>query len=227
MQTLIIFLLALLIGNSAFAAESSSPRFQLKSQEVNFGTNEARNASIPISLDATSLFNFQKKGYVAHAGYTHLPKLEFSFSVSRTALSFGEIDGKLSTQTSTQFTISPGQIPYLLFTSQLKPLSSLGKSASIPNTTCDARCTPKHASKWTNPSKHGFGYTLDSLLYRPFTLNNAEPVLVMDKNAGSSDLISKQPTANTAKLTLKVQTPPDQPKGTYRTTIELLAMPSY
>ena len=96
---------------------------------------------------------------------------------------------------------------------------ALDDGTTIPDTTCDTgQCTTTREGVWSSPLTFGFGYSVESDLYRPFARAGQKPMLLLE----GMDLES----AKSLALLLKTNVSAGQTKGSYTNTVSLLALPS-
>jgi len=99
------------------------------------------------------------------------------------------------------------------------PFTNFDGSSSIPDTHCDLKkkpCNPHEAQVWDSSLIYGFGYSLNGSRFRPFSKTPIDIV--------RSDFSSQK---NTYQFILKTVPSPDQPQGTYRATIHIIAFPDF
>lgn len=147
----------------------------------------------------------------------------FTFSISKSAISFGTITPGEPITRSNTLTVSSPISGYQLTASENYPLKN-PQSAVIANTTCDAgNCTYAVAGLWNSPLTYGFGYRCDNLAstdcysgfsqanyYRAFasTAQSQTPQAVMSNTNSSNN--------SQGQITYKLNIAGTQPTGQYQ-----------
>ena len=158
--------------------------------------------------------------------------LAFSFSISNTTLSFGQITpGEPIIRTNTLTITSP--TGYEVLGSETSPLKASG-SAEIADISCDqGNCSEITAAPWNSPLTYGFGYRCDNLsgtdctedfkdvsYYKSFAnLEKQDSPQVIMQNINPA-------SGSAAQITYKVNIPGSQTPGQYHNTVFYIAVPS-
>lgn len=151
-------------------------------------------------------------------GYTIMSKsekpTEIFFSIDRTSIAFADLNQggsfieniNLEVKSSTN-----GQ--YQIITKLLSPLSS-SSGETIKLTSCDDTCSPRNAKTWQSTDVYGWGYSIDEgKTYRTFSHDT------------SVSLFPSSPSQSKSQITVKVQTPTNQPEGNFQGIVHLIALP--
>lgn len=172
-------------------------------------------------------------GFTATLGSTKASDTKpFMFSISDSSINFGEIKpGEPLTRTQT-ITLVPGSANgFQVVGIENHPLRSESKH-EIPNTNCDnGNCTNVLSDVWSLPLTYGFGYRCENVAGQACLagINNTMYKRFSNLEAGelpSLILFSSTNNRSEAVIEYKINIPGNQPQDGYRTTINLLAVPS-
>lgn len=239
--SLLIFLcLFLLLANSVQAENMSSNSYYLQFGNFNMGSGEFDRTDqfgLTYTLGGTAVGPFGEYGtsqYFIGSGFQYIYQIrQFSFSISKLTIDFGELTAGIFANDSHTMTINTGSAGgYLIYVFEDRPLSLLDNLAiQIPNTTCNSTCSKSLAGIWDNPSADGFGYNvlgdnvasdfINSSYYRPFA----------DNSVGEDmEIIMSSPNVafdETATVTYQVTPSISQTAGNYQTFVVFVAVPGY
>lgn len=225
------------IDASAIEVIMESPRFRIQGANINTGGKDQSSSGYELSttLGQLAAGKFQSDGYVVKAGFQYIHSIiPFQFSLSSTAISFGELIPNNPVTGSTTMSVSFGNAgQYQVTAGELGPLQTLSGS-SIPDTSCDGgsdTCDESTAKPWTSSNAYGFGYSLqgndipvdftDNTRFRPF------PDLVAGETAAVVMTNSNVGKNRQATMTFKANVSNIQQAGTYQTVINYVATPSF
>lgn len=220
------------------AVSMNSNAFKIESASINdaAGNKSSSNYKLSDTLGQLAAGQFSSNGYIVKAGFQYLHSIiPFSFSVSNIRINFGEMTSAVPKTNTTNLTVSFGGAgQYQVTAVELGPLTKIGGSDAIPNTSCDGganTCTISTSKPWTLSSSYGFGYNMsgqdfpadftNSTYYRPFPnrlLSESPTVVMSNVNIGRN----RQST-----VTFKLNVSGSQAAGTYQTIINFVATPSY
>lgn len=171
---------------------------------------------------------------VVRSGFQYLYSIiPFQFSISNTLVDLGELTpGAFSTGTTTLTVSSGGAGAYQVTAQANKPLTLVGGSTTIPDTTCNSNdCSETTSGVWTSTSAYGFGYRMSgqdipgdfsaSDTFKQFAddSQNEAPQVVM-----SSSSVGKN---RSATVTYKAVISGTQAAGRYENSITYVATPGY
>lgn len=221
----------------ARAEELSGGNYIIKMGTINIsgGTKTGAKVKPADTVSQTLQSEFASIGYRTRVGFQYLPTAEpFSLTVSTAAVDFGTVKPATFVDNSLSLTVNgAGVHGYSVSAIEDHPLAA-PPDVTIPDTACDPndKCTPTHASPWTNSLAYGFGYNLtgadidgaefaNTSYFRPFANNaaNQNPVVIMSR--------PNRDEKATAKLTLRINTPPTQANSAYQNTVQFIALPSF
>lgn len=229
------FLLSSPLAKRVIAQTMLSPNYQIRMGNFNITSGFKSSASYNLTdtVGQTAAEFFSSSGYHVKAGFQYIYTLyDFTFALSSLAVDLGTLTPNTFSTGSHTLTVSaPGQ-GYLVTTYAVAPLTRLGGSDVIPDTTCDSGpCTETTATAWITPTNNGFGYNasghdvtsdfIDSTYFRPFpdfSLNETPAPLMSSTVAGRNRL---------ATITYQVSPSSIQAGGNYATQIVYLATPVY
>lgn len=200
---------------------------------ITSGFKSSASYNLTDTVGQTAAEFFSSSGYYVKAGFQYIYTLfDFSFSISSLAVNLGTLTPNTFSTGSHTLTVSaPGQ-GYSVTAYEVAPLTRLGGSDVIPDTTCDSGpCTESSATVWTNPGNNGFGYNssgndvasdfIDTTYFRPFpdfSLSEPPATVMLSSQAGTNRL---------ATITYKVSPSGSQAGGNYATQIVYIATPVY
>ncbi len=218
----------------ARAENLSSDSYQIQMGNLNMGaglpTSDTYKLGVTGGQTAPGLYS--STGYIVRAGFWYLKSIiPFSFTISDLSIDFGTLTpGTPSTQINKLSVSAGGAGGYQVTASESAVLTSLGGTATIPNTTCNGNgqtCDETTATPWTNNTKYGFGYNMsgndvpttfvDSTYFRPFA--QAFGATVMSN--------TKVGRSRVATVTYKVNISGSQAAGDYENYIIFIATPTY
>lgn len=228
---------ALVLGMHTVQAEtmqSNSYQIQFGNFNMTSGTKSSSSYNLTDTVGQTAAGQFTGDGYLVKSGFQYIyPFGEFSFSLSKLTIDFGEITpGTFKTATHQVDVSVIGAGGYSVTVFENHPLRLQSGTSTIPDTTCDnGLCTEETAESWTNPANVGFGFNasgddvvadfVSANYFRQFAdLASAElPQTIMAANSVQSN--------RTATITYKVTPSGDQPAGLYETQVVFSAIPTY
>lgn len=229
------FLLATPLAARVSAQTMISPNYQIRMGNFNITSGFKSSASYNLTdtVGQTAAEFFSSSGYYVKAGFQYIYTLyDFTFSISSLAVNLGTLTPNTFATGSHTLTVSaPGQ-GYAVTAYEIAPLTRLGGSDFIPDTTCDSGpCTENSATVWVTPSNNGFGYNasgndvasdfIDSTYFRPFpdfSLSEPAATVMISSTAGKNRL---------ATITYQVSPSGNQAGGNYATQIVYIATPVY
>ena len=211
--------------------ESAQYEIELKEiiPELKIEKNPFYNISSLIKNE--SIKEFFTKGYAIEIDDTSY----IDFTLSNNNISFENIQPASSQIKKINISILPYTTgSYMIKIQKLSPLQTPNKKYIIPDTTCDKKpinCSETLAQIWTKNNAYGIGYNIqghdipsdfinkDYYRVLPNQFLNKPPAVIM------SSLETKK--IRQSYLTIKIVPPPNFPKGSYQTTINLIITPSY
>lgn len=222
-------------------ARMSSSNYAINLENLNITSGSKTNLSGSVHITDTvgqtgsgQYGQLNSSGHVVRSGFQYFYSIiPFQFSLSNTMVELGELTpGSFSTGATTITVSSGGAGAYQVTAQENHPLTLIGGTATIPDTTCDASsCTESTAGVWTNTSAYGFGYRMSGQdvpaaftpanSFRQFANSalNETPQIVM-----SSTSVGKN---RSATVTYKAAISGSQAAGRYDNTITYVATPGY
>ena len=137
------------------------------------------------------------------------------FSIDSTLKSFDLVPGKREDINPTSMTVSTSDSTGYQLISSLKNQLQTTSGNVMPLTSCNDECNARIAGLWSKEDAYGWGYTLDGVNYKPFDVDGYE--LLSKKN-----YLNKE---DSTTMELAVFPSTIQPLGTYKTTIQIIALP--
>ncbi|NLG06709.1 MAG: hypothetical protein GX559_03380 [Candidatus Pacebacteria bacterium] len=239
--SLFFALLFLFLSLTPVKAENmTSDSYYLQFGNFNMGSGEFDRTGqfgLTYTLGGTAVGPFGEYGtsqYFIGSGFQYIYQIrQFSFSISKLAIEFGDLTAGIFANDSHTITINTGSAGgYQIYVFEDRPLSLANNlSIRIPNTTCNTTCTKSLAGIWDNPNRDGFGYNvfgnnvandfINSTYFRPFA----------DNSVGEDmELIMSSPNVafdETATVTYQVVPSAAQTAGDYQTYVMFVAVPGY
>jgi len=243
---------------SVFAVNLNSPQYTIQAPNINIGGKKqtSDNYSVDTTLGQLAANEFHSNGYIVKAGFQYIRSIiPFTFYISKTNINLGTLIPNNPNTDNAVIRISFGSAgQYTVTAIEETPLTNLGSSDIIPNTTCDigTPCTRSSANVWDSSSSYGFGYNMDGedipgdfdglTYFRPFPDRNAteDPETIM---TSSNVTLNITPTPNPtivpnptgtprditheATITFKANVSPIQAAGSYQAVINFVATPSF
>lgn len=239
LSLILIFLFFIFNSRLVFAEFMDSSNYRLEWTNLNMTSGKKTSPGtgniITDTVGQTAAGKYSSSGYIVRAGFQYIYSIiPFSFTVSKTSISFGSLSPDTPSTQSATLTVSSGSA----FGYQVTAIEDdqLRKSASvyISDTQCDNAldpCTATNAKVWVLATRYGFGYNMtgtdipatftDSTYYRPFpsrTDGGSAAIVMTGTNVGQN----KQST-----ITYKVNISNTQEAGAYQNIINFVATPSY
>ncbi len=171
-------------------------------------------------------------GYKVLAGFQYIYALpRFSFRITKLNIDLGELTPGVFNQDTNELVVTTRSGGYTVLARADHPLRTQSGSASIPFTSCDTPCTTTTAEAWTNAFNAGLGFNVAgphksvdfsaSSFYRPFADKSAaqtsQPII------SHSGVVREEVHTVTYKATINGT----QEAGSYATSIEYTAVPSF
>jgi len=252
----LIFLIALCLSSIIYhlssgishAVPMDSSRFKMESANIEIagGNKSSTSYKLADTVGQLAAGQYSSTGYVVKAGFQYLHAIvPFSFSVSNILVDLGVLVPNISSESSTDLSVSFGGAgQYQVTAIEEGPLETQSGNI-IPDTECDGNdCDETNVAVWNSPSIYGFGYKMSgediptaftvcgSLCYRRFPDRTAFPVevpaVVMSSQDVTVNLTSKpKDIIHTATVTFKANISSVQPAGSYQTVINFVATPSF
>jgi hypothetical protein len=224
-------------GLDAQAQTMSNEDYIIKGGNFNSFSGSAQNEGTKVTFTSgeTAQSEGSNESYKVKAGFQYLKaRSAFSFSISSTKISFGEIKPGEPISRTNILTVSTGSAPgYQVLASESHEPRVLPAGASVPDTTCDSgNCSKSTAAAWVSPLTYGFGYRCDNIsgqsceegfsdtdFYKKFAniSKNEDAELVMTGEL-ANDLAQSQ-------ITYKINVSQSQPAGIYQNDILYIATP--
>lgn len=183
-----------------YALEMESIDFHINLESIDTQTDSSTN-----TIGQPYIKEFETKGYIIKNNAPNLSN-PFVFSLSSADVNFGEFISNTIKSNHIDYVVNSGSPGFQISALQETPFKTLSG-----NTITD-----------TN-SNYGFGFNLSKeskTNYRAFPL----------KTLGEEEtIIMSSRTQNTDKITInfKLNIPPTQPKGSYRTIVNFVVLPGY
>ncbi|KKQ36630.1 MAG: hypothetical protein US54_C0061G0004 [Candidatus Roizmanbacteria bacterium GW2011_GWA2_37_7] len=199
-----LFILTLCILSTSVHAQE----YILELQQI-VATDEAQ---LKPKIPAAQLAELGAQGYTIMS--RNEKPTEFYFAIDHTFISFSDLSqgGNFSKHMNVKIKSSTN-VQYQILTKLTSPLRTI-TGETIESTSCDNRCTSQTASIWNSADVYGFGFSTDNeQTFRPFSSQEATVLFLPAQ--GKSDI----------KMTLKIQTPRNQPEGNYQGAVQLIALP--
>lgn len=218
MTALLLSFLTLIFINTVHAQEIT-PSYTIELEQIE-ASPEAKIQEVNGEIQQ----QLMEKGYVLSPQPN---ETAFIFTISDTNLDFTDIIAARSKTSSTLLRInSADPYSYELISSLEQPFQS-SLDEIIPQTDCDEAtpCVPSIPNKWTGKDSYGWGFqmsgpdvTIPSKDETYFQIFDEEKQMILAENDSTSN-------ESAAKLTFKVQVPPEQKEGNYNGVIKIIALP--
>lgn len=218
------------------ASDLNSPRFHLKldnisSQKQIIPKKESITSNVIKQLDIDA---FETDGYVIKTNINKIKDAFFTFTISNSNSDFGEFNISTPQYTNTSLSVMPpaNNFKFQITAYQENDFKTLAGNIFL-NTNCNGgidTCSKSLAKAWTSNSAYGFGYNLSINNILPDFANNTFFRPFPKKvNKDNEVLFFSNQIQNTTQTTViyKINVPPSQPKGVYRTNIIFTALPLY
>jgi len=239
--SLLLILIVFFCSIAAVKADNmSSNSYYLQFGNFNMGSGEFDTGSqfgLTYTLGGTAIGPFGQYGtsqYFIGSGFQYIYQIrQFSFSISKLTIDFGELTAGICANDSHTLTINTGSAGgYQIYVFENRPLTHANvPSEQIPNTSCNTGCTKSSAGIWDNPSYDGFGYNIlgdnvasdfiNSNYFRPFADNSLgeDMEMIMSSSNVAFD--------ETATMTYQAVPSVEQAAGDYQTYVVFVAVPGY
>jgi hypothetical protein len=234
--TLLLVLGSLASTKIVFAQnlESDSYIIQFGNFNVTSGAKGSASYNLTDTVGQVGSGPYSSTSYFVGAGFQYIYQIgEFSFSLSKTLIDFGElIIGIHSTDSHTINISTKGAGGYSVYAYELHPLRHQNGIIDIPNTTCDNNdCDHINAATWVNESIPGFGYNMsgDDV---PSEFVSGDFFKSFADDEASEDMqvvMSSNDIANQREATTlyKAGIDSNQAAGQYETAVVFVAVPGY
>lgn len=246
--------LGFFIKTSAVLAENpKSDSYIIQFGNFNMGAGKyddpsnAYNVSYTLGQTAAGPYGTYAEGedsyYFIGAGFQYIYQIgEFAFSISDINIDLGQlVPGAHNTDTNTITISTRGGGGYSIYAYEQYPLSHIGGTDYIPNTTCDTgyTCTTSAAKPWLTETIPGFGFnangdnvSTDFTTTNPICLTNTDCFRPFANAAASQPMqVIMSSTAiadeESATITYKAGVAGDRAAGRYETNIVFVAVPGY
>lgn len=243
---------------TAYAVNLNSPQYTIQAPNINIGGKKqtSDNYSVDTTLGQLAANEFHSNGYIVKAGFQYIRSvIPFTFYISKTNINLRTLLPNEPNTDNAVIRVSFGSAgQYTVTAIEETPLTNLGNSDTIPNTTCDSgtSCTRSSANVWDSSSSYGFGYNMNGedvptdfaglTYFRPFANRSAaeNPETIM---TSSNVTLNITPTPNPTIVPNPTGTPRDitheatitfkgnvsaiQTAGSYQAVINFVATPSF
>lgn len=235
--SLIIFSISFVLLSQKVSADNlTSPSFDIKMGTINItgGSKSSASYTLNDTVGQTAQGEFSSAGFTVKAGFQYVYNPNpFTFTISDIDLNYGSLVPGTPSILTNILTITTGSAyGYTIKAIEDHSLKLISGTDTIPDTACDlaSPCTVTDATPWTDNTRYGFGYNVnsteadpefvDNTYFRPFPIQGADqPATVMSKNT---------PTATSSgTVTYKVNISGSQAAGIYQNGIQFIAIPAF
>lgn len=213
---------------------SDSYIIQFGNFNVTSGTKASDSFTVTDTVGQVAPGQFDSAGFTVLSGFQYLYAIpRFSFRILGLNIDLGVLSPDAFSQATNQLQVTTRSGGYTILAAADQTLRQAGgpSAPEIKHTACDNACSIAAAASWLNPGRHGFGFNvsgehrspdfLDGTFFRPYADREANelPQVI----AGHDGVVRD----DTLTVTYKAAIPSSQETGTYQTTIDYIAVPTY
>jgi hypothetical protein len=232
----VIVFLALPLALPSRAQYLENPRYEIQFDEEDEAVVLEEPTPVPRVTPRDSIVygsereDFDTRGYVLRNSFPFSTgDANLRITVSDTGIAFPDaVSGQPMDRNVSMTVSSDSPFAYQLSVQQDGPLRS-GTGDTIPDASCDTRCTSSTARPWKSTGSFGFGYAVRSTDAAP-GLRDPTAFAPLASSGNGSDwatLASSSFAAGTreSQVTFRLNPPPTLQEATYQHIIKVIALP--